>query len=210
VASCAGLPETTGSEIENLQRELAAMRKELAMLRMANAELERVIVRDTLTPLYNRRHFLSIVNDRINRMERYGSRSVVMFIDVDRMKHINDAFGHAAGDFALIHVAELIATAIRSTDVAARLGGDEFALILDEIDEDQANHKMTALDALIRETSCLFDGKALPVTASFGCTEIKAGDTEGTILGRADMAMYDNKRRNRDACPNVTDQRSDR
>lgn len=167
------------------------------MLRLANAELERIVVRDTLTPLFNRRHFISCINDRISRIERYDSRSAVLFIDVDNMKGINDRHGHAAGDFALMHVAGIIHSAIRSTDVAARIGGDEFALILDSIDEAQAMRKTDALDELIRATPCVLGEDVLPISASFGCTSIRKGDTEFTIIARADSAMYGNKRRRR-------------
>lgn len=197
VASHVGLPEMTDDYKGESQSEIAALRREIAMLRMANAELERVVVRDTLTPLFNRRHFISSINDRISRIGRYGGQSVIMFIDVDDMKGINDKHGHAAGDFALLHIAGIIAGAVRSTDVAARLGGDEFALILDEIDQAQAEQKMLALDAMVRESPCLFGADELSISASFGCTPIVAGDTESSILARADEAMYTNKRQRR-------------
>lgn len=197
VASHVGLPAMTDADIGESQSEIAALRREIAMLRMANAELERVVVRDTLTPLFNRRHFISTINDRISRIGRYGGQSVIMFIDVDDMKGINDKHGHAAGDFALLHIAGIIAGAVRSTDVAARLGGDEFALILDEIDQAQAEQKMLALDTMVRESPCLFGTDELRISASFGCTPIVAGDTESSILSRADEAMYANKRQRR-------------
>lgn len=195
VSSQVGLPMMTDDVVDEMKKQIAALRKEVALLRIANSELERVVVRDTLTPLYNRRHFISSVADRISRVSRYGSHSVIMFIDVDNMKIVNDRYGHAAGDFALMHVAGIIGGAVRSTDVAARVGGDEFALILDEIDHDQAEQKMQVLDALVRETPCQFGEERLPISASFGCTPITADDTEFSIMARADEAMYVNKRR---------------
>jgi diguanylate cyclase (GGDEF)-like protein len=194
VAPQVGLPVMTDDIVGELRNEIAALRKELAMLRIANTELERVVVRDTLTPLYNRRHFMSCIADRISRVSRYGTHSVIMFIDVDNMKGINDQYGHAAGDFALMHIAGIIGSAVRSTDVAARVGGDEFALILDEIDPTQAEQKMTALDALVRETPCLFGDDPLPISASFGHTPVQGDDTEFSIMARADESMYANKR----------------
>lgn len=192
-----GLPMLTDDDYGDLRSEIAALRREIAMLRIANTELERVVVRDTLTPLFNRRHFISSVNDRISRVSRYGGQSVIMFVDVDNMKRINDQHGHAAGDFALMHVAAIISGAVRSTDVAARLGGDEFALILDEIDEAGALRKMAVLDMMVRETPCQFGADELGISASFGCTPILDGDTEFTIMARADQAMYANKRHRR-------------
>ena len=192
--SGAGSVAVTGRDAVDIERELAALRKEVAMLQLINAELERVVVRDTLTPLYNRRYYISALNERISRASRYDARAVAIIIDVDHMKRINDAHGHPAGDFALIHLADLLSGAIRSSDVAARIGGDEFALILDEMTDRQAVAKITSLQKLVADTSCLFGGTHLPVSASFGWTAIRPGDSDVTIMGRADEAMYAQKR----------------
>jgi diguanylate cyclase (GGDEF)-like protein len=180
---------------EELEEELRVLRREVAMLRLANAELERVVVRDTLTPLYNRRHFISALNDRISRVGRYGAQAVAILIDVNHMKRINDDHGHPAGDFALIHVAKLLSQSIRSTDVAARIGGDEFALILDGMDKERARTKIAALEWIIEGTPCLFGEVSLPLGASFGATAISADDSDAAIIARADEAMYEHKRR---------------
>lgn len=193
----AGLPTVTGDPHAELEREISALRREVAMLRLANAELERVVVRDTLTPLYNRRYFITCLNDRISRASRYETRSVVMFIDVDNMKGINDSFGHGAGDFVLMHMAQLLASAVRNTDVAARIGGDEFALILDEMEEEQAGAKMAALDRLVREAPCRFGDASLSVSASFGFTPVQPQDSDLLLIARADAAMYEIKRSRR-------------
>jgi diguanylate cyclase (GGDEF)-like protein len=195
--SHAGPQETDGCGREELERELGALRKEVAMLRLVNAELERVVVRDTLTPLYNRRYFISALNERISRTSRYDARSVAIIVDVDHMKKINDVHGHPAGDFALMHMAELLSNEIRTCDVAARIGGDEFALILDELDEECAITKIMTLDSLIRQTPCRFGSTTLPVSASFGFTAIRMDDSDATIITRADEAMYQQKRQRR-------------
>ncbi|HEX7821375.1 MAG TPA: GGDEF domain-containing protein [Sphingobium sp.] len=192
--SCGDSRTGTDREQEDLERELGVLRKEIAMLRLVNAELERVVVRDTLTPLYNRRYYISALNERISRASRYAAHSVAIIVDVDHMKRINDAHGHPAGDFALMHLAELLSRAVRTCDVAARIGGDEFALILDELDEVQAAAKIAALEAMIRDTPCRFGSATLPVSASFGCAVIGADDSDADIIARADDAMYEQKR----------------
>lgn len=193
----AGLPAVTGTDMTELERELATLKREIALLRIANAELERVVVRDTLTPLFNRRYFITCVNDRIGRCARYEARAIVMFVDVDNMKGINDVYGHSAGDYVLMHVAQMLVGSIRATDVAARIGGDEFALILDEMTEAQAEKKMAALDRRLRETSCHFGDTQLPVSASFGFTAVRPADSDITLMDRADEAMYEIKRARR-------------
>lgn len=187
------------AQLAAMRDQLSALQRENASLRIANAELERIVVRDTLTPLFNRRHFISCLNERIGRVGRYGLKAAVMFVDLDNMKGINDDYGHAAGDFALVHTAELIVGAIRSTDVAARIGGDEFALIVDSINPDQAIRKMQSIDRVIRESVCRYGDNILPITASMGCTPVEADDTEFKVIARADTAMYRQKRERRSA-----------
>lgn len=184
-------------EQKYLEQELVALRKEVAMLRLVNAELERVVVRDTLTPLYNRRYYISALNERISRTSRYAATSVAIIIDVDHMKKINDAHGHPAGDFALMHLADLLSSTVRTCDVAARIGGDEFALILDGLNQEQAIAKIATLGMMIRDTPCRFGGADLPISASFGCTAIRADDSDADIIARADDAMYEQKRKRR-------------
>lgn len=182
------------ADFSALQQENFALRQELRLLRIANEELERLAVRDTLTPLYNRRHFITSLSDRIDRLERYGTAAALVFVDVDQMKRINDNFGHSAGDFALNHVARLLSRAIRSTDIAARVGGDEFALLLDGLDEAAAQDKANDLASLIARSGCRFGDQVLPLTASFGCTALKPDDSDFAAIARADLAMYAAKR----------------
>lgn len=182
------------SLVEELRSEITSLRRELRLLRMANAELERIAVRDPLTPLYNRRFFLTALTERLARAKRYDAKAAVLFIDINKMKFINDQFGHGAGDFALVHAAQLVRTSIRSTDVAARIGGDEFAVILEEVDEEQALAKAVQLEEVIAATSCIYGDDVLPVSASIGLTMLRPEDSEDSLIERADANMYARKR----------------
>jgi diguanylate cyclase (GGDEF)-like protein len=189
---------TKTSDVTALEEEIRSLRQEVELLRMENEELEKLVIRDTLTPLYNRRHFINALHERLDRLERYSTPTALIFIDVDSMKQVNDRFGHSAGDFALIHIANLLSTAIRSTDLAARVGGDEFALLLDELDEEAAQEKVRQLCALITGTRCIFGQHCLPLSISAGCTGLRPGDSDFSAIARADMAMYSAKRANPD------------
>lgn len=186
--------DTRDADDRALEQELIALRKELRLLQLANEELERLVVRDTLTPLFNRRHFVSCLAERLSRLERYGTQSALIFIDVDGMKQINDSFGHSAGDFALLHIARMLSASVRATDIAARVGGDEFALLLDGVNEEGACEKAALLARMIAQTECRFGDAVLPLSASFGCTDLRAGDSDFAAIARADMAMYAAKR----------------
>jgi diguanylate cyclase (GGDEF)-like protein len=180
--------------IAELKAELSSLRRDVRLLRIANAELERVAICDTLTPLYNRRYFIGALNERIVRAQRYQASSAVLFLDINRMKHINDKFGHSAGDFALVHAAQLVQAHIRKTDVAARLGGDEFALIIEEVDEKQAAKKADHIDHVLRSTECRYGEAVLPVSASIGWAILTPNDTVDSLIERADANMYARKR----------------
>lgn len=180
-------------QLRDIRRERDALRRENRVLKIAVAELERVSERDTLTPLFNRRYFLTAIHHRIARFERHAERAAVVFVDVNQLKFINDSFGHAAGDFALMEIAKRLAESIRATDVAARIGGDEFGLILDQSSEEGARVQTDRLGAVLAAAPALYDGHEIALSACFGIAMLQTGMTESDILAAADRAMYRNK-----------------
>ena len=166
------------------------MRRENRILKIAVAELERVSERDTLTPLFNRRYFLTAIHQRLARFERHAETAAVVFVDVNQLKIINDSFGHAAGDFALMEIAKRLDESIRATDVAARIGGDEFGLILDQSSEDGARVQVNRLRHVLSATPAVYDGHDIALSACFGIAMLRAGATESEILAAADRDMY--------------------
>lgn len=171
----------------------------LAEMRARVDELERLVDSDTLTPLPNRRCFLRELDRVIQHSRRYATPAFVMFVDLDGLKAINDAHGHFTGDAALIHIAEILATMLRTTDVVARIGGDEFGLLLEHLDEAAAREKAAKLAAAVAAAPLEAGGAPIALSISVGLAEIKAGDTADTVLGRADAAMYAVKNQARSA-----------
>lgn len=180
-------------QLRDVRRERDALRRENRVLKIAVAELERVSERDTLTPLFNRRYFLTAIHHRIARFERHAERAAVVFVDVNQLKYINDSFGHAAGDFALMEIAKRLAESIRATDVAARIGGDEFGLILDQSSEEGARAQTNRLGEVLSASPALYDGHEIPLSACFGIAMLQTGMTESDILAAADRDMYRSK-----------------
>lgn len=180
-------------QLRDIRRERDALRRENRVLKIAVAELERVSERDTLTPLFNRRYFLTAIHHRIARFERHAERAAVVFVDVNQLKYINDSFGHAAGDFALMEIAKRLAESIRATDVAARIGGDEFGLILDQSSEEGARAQIARLGDVLTAAPAAYDGHEIALSACFGIAMLQSGMTESDILAAADRDMYRNK-----------------
>jgi diguanylate cyclase (GGDEF)-like protein len=173
--------------------EISRLRGEVARLESRVEELDRLANSDTLVPVANRRGLTSHLDMMIARCERHGTPAALLFVDVDGLKALNDAFGHAAGDAALIHLTEMMVASVRQTDLVARIGGDEFAILLDHADEKSACETASRLAEQVAGCEFCFEGTCLPLSIAIGFTIIQVGDTPETVLDRADEAMYREK-----------------
>ena len=160
-------------------------------------ELARQARTDPLTSLLNRRAFIDEAQRRIDRLEREGLPGTLMFIDLDRLKPLNDQLGHEAGDAALVLTSTVLRRMVRPTDLVARLGGDEFALWLDGFDSLTAAERAEHLRLNFPREAAEF---ALPgqegLTMSIGiaCRQPGEGEELDDVIQRADLAMYEVKR----------------
>lgn len=173
-----------------LLAENEGLRAALDDMRTRVAELERLADSDTLTPLPNRRAFVREVERVARQVARYGTPAAVLFIDVNGLKAINDAYGHQAGDAALIHVAATLMRETRATDVVARIGGDEFGLLLDRLERGAATAKAQSLCAALTAAPLVIGRHVVPVGIAMGLTMIGGDDSVDAILARADAEMY--------------------
>jgi diguanylate cyclase (GGDEF)-like protein/PAS domain S-box-containing protein len=155
--------------------------------------------RDALTGLPNRRLFFDRLTIALAQAHRYRHRLAVVFLDLDRMKGVNDTLGHAAGDELLKGVSDRLAAAVREGDTVARLGGDEFVLLLPGIhyteDVAKVSHK---LEEALRKPFRI-QGRDVRMTASGGIGLYpEDGEDAETLVKNADTAMYRAKERGRD------------
>lgn len=146
---------------------------------------------DHLTGLLNRVRFMEELDRSVNLAKRHGTHGVVIFIDLDRFKEINDTHGHEAGDKILLGIADLLQESVRSTDVVARLGGDEFGVIMHNIDSKRAQAKMQKVIDRINLFSVTYNSVRLNVTMSIGMVVYPqdSKDSDNLIMS-ADLAMY--------------------
>jgi diguanylate cyclase (GGDEF)-like protein len=155
------------------------------------AELDRAARTDRLTGLANRRALEDDYHREAARAARTGEPIALVLIDLNRFKDINDLYGHAAGDLALIGVAERMRNVLRATDGAARIGGDEFVLLLPNSDLDSA----AAVAERLSASASTRDGDATPVGLCFGVAVCEAGlESLDELMRRADQALYTKKR----------------
>ncbi|MBV9558559.1 MAG: GGDEF domain-containing protein, partial [Pseudolabrys sp.] len=142
-------------------------------------------------------------------IKRYRASGALIVVDVDRLKPINDAFGHAAGDKVLKAIAGVLTSHVRASDVVGRLGGDEFALLLWNLSETDARAKAVALEQAIDRLTFEFGGSMITTGASTGVATLKAHAEADRALEEADSAMYVRKAQRRHEVERVTT-RSDR
>jgi diguanylate cyclase (GGDEF)-like protein/PAS domain S-box-containing protein len=166
--------------------------------RVAETELEHQALHDPLTGLPNRALVLDRLGRALARAHRTGLHTVVLFIDVDRFKVVNDSLGHAYGDDLLVAVAARLRAALRETDTVARLGGDEFVVLLEDL-----SHEGVALEVAEKILEAMrrpfhLAGRELFVTASIGLAlSVSESDTAESMVRDADAAMYVAKGRGR-------------
>lgn len=178
---------------EALIAEISRLRGEVARLESRVEELDRLANMDDLVPVANRRGLIAQLDMMIARHERHGTPAALLFVDVDGLKTLNDAFGHAAGDAALIHLTEMMMACVRQTDLVARIGGDEFAILLDHADEASAREAAVRIADHVAGCEFCFEGTCLPLSIAIGFTPVQQGDSPESVMGRADEAMYRHK-----------------
>ena len=178
---------------ERLIEEISLLRAKVARLQERVEQLDQLAHQDSLINLPNRRGFMRELERLIARVDRYGIKAAMLFVDLDGLKIINDTFGHRAGDEALIQVAGLLAKGVRHSDVVARIGGDEFGILLESSDEHAAQETAARLIDQISACELLHDGESLPLSIAVGVGMIDALDTAEAVMDRADEAMYARK-----------------
>ena len=163
------------------------------------SQLVHVANHDPLTGLFNRRRFDEEVERHLSEAQRYDLHGVLLFMDLDQFKDVNDSRGHRAGDELLSGLARLLQERLRATDVVARLGGDEFAVLLPHTDAEQAQDVAADLLDAIRSQTFVVGGSPLRITASVGMALFPDhAVVAGELLSRADLAMYRAKDEGRD------------
>jgi diguanylate cyclase (GGDEF)-like protein len=173
------------------------LRAQLAKAQARMAELQASADTDFLLDIPNRRGFERELNRAIAYIKRYHASGALIVIDVDRLKPINDAFGHAAGDQVLRAVVAVLLRHVRASDVIGRLGGDEFALLLWNLSETDARAKAAALEEAVDRLSFVFRGRTVTSGASAGVAILSLHAEAGRALEEADRAMYVRKAQRR-------------
>jgi len=180
-------------KLQRLMMAVARAQQVIERQQQRIAYLEELSVTDELTGAANRRGFRVELRKALADAKRFAREGVLVMIDLDGFKHVNDRYGHAAGDAVLGMVAGVLQGYVRRSDTVARLGGDEFAVIMPETSPEQGSQRADELNRLLNNLTVPFDGRVIPVRASVGLELFKPGAREIDIVSRADHKMYRSK-----------------
>jgi diguanylate cyclase (GGDEF)-like protein len=185
---------------KHLEQVVAARTSELAT---AYAKIEEASLTDPLTGLRNRRFLEQTIAADLELASRGHGDLVVLLVDLDHFKSVNDTYGHAAGDAVLVALADLLRRTFRSSDYIVRWGGEEFLIVVRFVDAGEAKDLAEKLRVAVAEHPfVLADGTVLERTCSIGFATWPAPDGASWehVIDRADAALYAAKRSGRNAC----------
>ena len=200
VSDCAGLP-IDGGEVRARAAALLRRKRMLDRISTEARATQLLANTDAVTGLFNRRYLETHFADLFARARANGTPLVVLMLDIDAFKPVNDRFGHAAGDRALQAVATRLSASVRGSDMVVRYGGDELVVVMPDTDLATARRIAERLRATVEATPIGGpDARAADVciTVSIGVAALEPGDVDGpALLGRADAALFVAKRAGR-------------
>lgn len=173
-----------------LEAEIERLRAEVAGLTVRAEAAEALAEHDVLTPALNRRGFVAALNRAMAYCRRHQVSAVLLYLDLDGFKAINDRLGHAAGDAALVRVAELLLANSRESDAVGRMGGDEFCLLMLNAGAEEGREKAQALSETLKGEGLAWDGGIVPLAGSFGVRAFSEHEDAEAWLAEADAAMW--------------------
>ena len=184
----------TDAALNNPYDEIERLRAEIEALRRRAEMAEAAADHDVLTPVLNRRGFVAAMKSAMAFCQRHGTPAVLLYLDLDGFKGVNDSLGHAAGDAALVHVASLLAANLRESDAVGRLGGDEFGLLMLNAGLNGGREKAKRLAEALVSEAFTWNGQTTTLGASFGVRAYNGHADPEVWLAEADAAMWVRKR----------------
>ena len=190
--------ETFAEQKKQYEHQLRELNNRMSNLRQDLVAAREEMKRDALTDAHNRRAFDAAITQSLNMHFILNQPVTLVMIDLDHFKQVNDNYGHAAGDEVLRDMGEALARAfIRKSDLIARYGGDEFAVILNDTTAENSQKLVERFLNYVADIRIPYAPDDARISCSAGYTEIHERDDVGTLIKRADRALYKAKAKGR-------------
>lgn len=188
----------TSRDITSLKLVEEGLMKVNKKLEQANAKLQILSSKDSLSGLFNQRHFFEELNKLFELNKRRKEQATIkgfslIIVDIDDFKNVNDTYGHLMGDFTIRHVANILKDSVRMNDICFRYGGDEFAIILNDANLGDAKKVAEKLREKIEVSWVVFMEKEIKVTVSIGVSGFNEAKDINEIIKLADDRLYESK-----------------
>lgn len=182
--------QQVASRLKSMVDRIQAMEVEATTFRTHLEEQRERAMVDTLTGLPNRAGLQKRMEEEYERWQRYGGQLLMVVLDVDHFKRVNDQFGHLSGDKVLRLIAQQLSRRLRKSDFIGRFGGEEFVILMPGTGIEKASIVLEELRAGIEDSPFHFKNERVTITISIGYTDFRDGDTLEQVFERADQAMY--------------------
>ncbi len=192
----------SSQKIELINRRNHQLRHEIQERMKSQAELEVLATTDSLTGLFNRRHFFTLTEHWCENAADFPIEISAMMIDIDHFKQINDIYGHPAGDEVLVKAAQAIQNALRTDDILCRYGGEEFSILLPNTNLMAAQLVAERVRQTVEKMKIRYEDQVIQLTVSIGVADLLNSPKHSVmgLLGHADQALYKAKHKGRNRC----------
>ncbi len=194
---------------EEVKQQNQLLQKQSLELQRSNRKLEELSCTDSLTELFNRRHFDDTLNKELAHAKRHHETFSLMMVDLDHFKKVNDRHGHVAGDKVLCDIANVIKNNVRKSDIVCRIGGEEFAIIMRNCSDDDIRATAETLRKKVANQVIVHYDTPISVTASIGAItyadHAKEKLTADDLYRLSDLAMYHSKKNGRNQITHYAD-----
>lgn len=193
---------------KELQKTNQHLQQQSSELKKINNELKRLSFTDALTGMFNRRHFEDLMKTEVEMSLRHSDANSLILIDIDFFKHINDTYGHDAGDIILREVSDIMKSQLRTTDILCRVGGEEFIVLCKRANQKDALEIAEKIRATVARQNYLSHDNPIKVTISLGVASIPDPEkmiTTTEFYKYSDLALYASKKSGRNKVTHYND-----
>ena len=184
--------------VQDSAHRLVVTHEDVSLLKQAELASQALANVDNLTGAMSRQHFMSLADQELARARRYELPLVVLMLDLDHFKNVNDSYGHPTGDAVLKSLVQTVKGVLRESDVVGRIGGEEFAVLLPNTTQEGGCALADRIIDAVRAHPVTFDGHHVDYTVSIGASKLTQQASFGALLAECDTALYRAKRGGRD------------